>query len=393
MPSRTLLLLSVALATSALAGKEKAKAAYTAAPRVDTDSVEIRIHPSSTDIDDKDIKSDGAFKKGTQVSPGTTEVPDSPFDWYGPEVTLKEGAPVRLDICMADLQVVNKQVQEHEIPCKVKGEEVSEETLNVCPAYYYEVTWRMPTKLVATRGGEVVATGRYNAKATTGFGYNKNTGFLKRDELEAAWDPGELAQRAIVHRLDEIDEVVQSFVYTGIATEKVKLRLPRDKNHDYSEIEQAAEEAADALTAMRKGKKKPGPEAIDAAMDLFEAELAKADLSNKDARINAKAARKLNAAIAQLALYRHDHDRAKKHAEEALRMYEKESFTSNNRIAKYEALIDRIETRSGLEPGGSTKGLDKADSLLDEARRKRSPYTVVQAGSGMDACGGLGGRR
>jgi hypothetical protein len=390
MSPRPLVLLSIALTTAAVAGKETAKAVYTAAPRVQASSVEIRIHPSNTAITDKDIKSDGAFKKGTQVSPGTSELPDSPFDWYGPEVALEEGAPVRIDICIDDLQVVRKQLQQHDIPCKVKGEKVSKENLHVCPAFYYEVTWRMPTRLVATRDGEVVATARYNPPAVTGFGYNKNTGFLEQGELDAAWDPGELAQRAIVHRLDEIDDIVQSFVYTGVAEEKVRLRLPRDKDYDYSDIEKAAERAAEALDAMRKGKKKPGPKAIDDAMDLFEREIATADLSDKDARIDAKAARKLHAAVAQLALYRHDHDRALEHAERALELYQTEGFQSDTRIGQYQELIGMIEARSGLAPGGPVDDLDKADNLLDQARRKRSPYDVVVAGSGMQACGGGG---
>lgn len=389
MTFRALLLLALMITTGASANNQKAKTVYTAAPRVDAAAVEIRIYPSSTKVGDKDIKADGAVKKGTQVSPETTPVPTSPFNWFGPAVALQEGAPVRIDICMADLKVVDKQLQQHEIPCKVKGEKVSKDNLHVCPAFYYEVTWRMPTMLVASRGGEVLATARYNARATTGFGYNKNTGFLKQPELEAAWSPEELAQRAIIHRLDEIEEIVQSFVYTGVANETVRLQMPRSKDHDYSAIYQAAERAADALAAKRKEGDALDKQAIEAAIALFEAELTKADLSNKNARIDAKAARMLHAATAQLALYAYDHERALTHAEKALKLYRTEGFQNENRVQEYEALIGSIQSRSGLVPGGPTKGLAKARSLLDQARSKRSPYTVVQAGSGMDVCQGL----
>lgn len=378
------------VAPIALAGvkTERTKAAFVAQPRVQTEAVELHLHPGAIPATHNDIAPFSLPQQSTLVSPGSTEWPDSPYTFLGRDLELADGAPVTVDVCFGELEVLRKATQTHGVACKMKGADVSAETVTECPAYYYDVTYRLPVKVVARKDGAIVAEASMNEPAIFGFDYNLNGGHLKKEELDQAWDVSEFGVQAIRHRLDALHDVVQSFVSIAEAKESIVLRVPQSRQHDYEALHATTKAAADAVKNLARGKGGDADrQAIDDAIALFEQELATAEPNNKDARIDGKGARQLHASLAKLALLRFDFDKAEEHARRAKAMYATETFRSNAMEAEYEQLLTDIATRRGLQPYTQpTKGLKKAPDILADARKKAKKYKTIVPGSGMEAC-------
>ena len=204
---------------------------------------------------------------------------------------------VTIEFTFGPYKESGKATKDHKIPCVVKGQKISKETVKECPAYYYEFTYTLPYVLrITDKSGKVLLNEHHQEQATQTFGYDASgmSGFLKIQELQDAYrkaiesDKNQFAEKALVSKLEESEEKIQEAFYFSAYTQKFDIASAAGKGFDYSALDQAQTIAISGFEKVSKGDATTGRTDLEKAIATWKKEVSELNLGSENARINRK---------------------------------------------------------------------------------------------------------
>ena len=242
-----------------------------------------------------------------------------------------------------------------------------------CKQYYYKVDYQLPAVVQAVKGGEVLDTWELEADMQLQFGNeqvetqsNADGGstttirvisFSSKEALDKAYAQqagSTLARKAALVQLRRmIDSVYPRLFYLR---DELKFDLSYGKGDaaDYTETQQAAEQAAQALMN-GKFDDLAGPIAI------WENWLAKTDATDKKAAVGPNVAEGLHENMAIACAFSGDYPKAHANLDKALK-FAHQGMVNENKVARLKEFHSFID---GLEKGRASNGAAATTALVE----------------------------
>lgn len=254
-----------------------------------------------------------------------------------------------------------------------------------CKQYYYKVTYALPAVVQATKGGTVLETWELDEAMTLQFGneqvetQSKKDGgsttsvrvvnYTSREALDKAFaSSGDswLARKAAVIQLGRLADSMYPRLFAVQDEMKFDLTYGKGEATDYTETQQAAEQAA-AVLASGEYSKLAGPIAT------WEQWLTRLDASDKKAAVNPKIAEGLHENIAMASAFSGDYPKARTNLDKTL-TYAQQGMVNENNVARLKAFhtfIDDLEKSRASNGTASTSALADAPDIKQLLGRRK----------------------
>lgn len=303
-------------------------------------------------------------------------------------VAADAGPNALVTIHYGKFEIVNKTLKDHKIPCKRQGAEVNAENIQSCPAFYYEVAYKLPVVIVVKdANGKVLVTEELqdaSSTQTTTFGYDKSglTGYLKKGKLDEAYKESTVEKQAVLRSLDRCEDAVQQLFFCHYTTLYFDLGTGKG-SHDYSALDGAFKEAEAAFKKMNKDNDAAAFTAsTENAIKVWTEEVKGLDMDNKKARISKKIGFRLNMNLVYTHYFRGEYDEAMEFAIAAQKVSKKLS-----NIAFGQESVDAIkminakkaEMKSQASGAVASGELKNADVIMMQTRVKanKAPHQFI----------------
>jgi len=280
----------------------------------------ITIHSGNSDFTDKQLKGSKAKKTLRKYT-----ADDLYFSFNDLKIT-SERPDINVEIAFGKFQVLNKIEKAHEIACTYKGAKLNstkniKKNLKMCPAVYYKVEYQLPYILkVSNQSGEVLLIKEYNKKGWDTFGYDSTglTGFLKKEDLDAAYNKSDLVKikrAAYLLKIANSNTTINENIFFKEVTDKFKFGTGKSSKFDYSALTTTLEKVLNAFK-----NESEILNTLEEANILWEKEIATANLGDKKARINRKIATSIYGNLSLSNMYLNNYEKAKEYSKEYVRL-------------------------------------------------------------------------
>ncbi len=242
-----------------------------------------------------------------------------------------------------------------------------------CKQYFYKVAYELPAVVQASKGGTILETWELDAAMTLQFGneqvetQSKKDGgstttvrvvsYTSQEALEKAYASAGaswLSRKAAVIQLGRMADSVYPRLFALQEEMKFDLTSGKGEATDYTETQQAAEQAAAAL-ASGAYTTLAGPIAT------WEKWLTRLDADDKKAAVNTKIAEGLHENIAIASAFAGDYAKARTNLDKTL-VYAQQGMVNENNVARLHAFHGFI---NDLEKSRASNGTASTASLSD----------------------------
>jgi hypothetical protein len=289
-------------------------------------------------------------------------------------------------------------MKEHKIPCTIRGQKITKETLHECPAYYYERSYTLPYVIrISDKSGNVLHTEAFPGEGVQTFGYDASglSGYLKKAELESAYasqqntQPMMMASEAMGAQLDQLEPALQSMCFYTPVTRKLSISSAAGKGFDYAALETAQKLALNTFDNLKKTSAASLLTNLAPALTTWKQELATLDMKQDNSRINRSIATGLYANVALAYAYGWQLDSAAAYADKAQNLVKYAiSLNAKEDIALLSADIKerRDQVKAYQVQAKQSNEPVKAPMLMDAIRMKSKniPYTAITGKSKYD---------
>jgi hypothetical protein len=226
-----------------------------------------------------------------------------------------------------------------------------------CTQYYYMISYVLPTVVQAKNSSGVLEAWELSSEMTLSFGNeqvekHKTTdkgsstsisviNYKSEADLKSAFAAsGEaaLARKGIVVQMGKMAESIYDRLFFENQTLKLDIAYGSGKATDYTETEQAANNAVEAL-------EKSNYSSLESSVSVWNNWLAKHDKNDKKAAVNDKVAQGLHENLSIAYLFLKDFEKARNHTDSALKLAQN-GFVNQNEVKKlqeFKLFIDRQE--------------------------------------------------
>lgn len=280
----------------------------------------ITIHSGNSNFTDKQLKGNKAKKTLRKYTSD-----DLYFSFKDLKLT-SERPDINVEIAFGKFQVLNKIEKAHEIACTYKGAKLNstkniKKNLKMCPAVYYKVEYQLPYILkISNQSGDVLLIKEYNKKGWDTFGYDSTglTGFLKKEDLDVAYNKSDLAKikkTAYLEKIAKSNTIINENIFFKEVTDQFKFGTGKDNKFDYSALTTTLEKVLDAFK-----NESEILSTLEEANILWEKEIATVNLGDKKARINRKIATSIYGNLALSNMYLNNFEKANEYSKEYVRL-------------------------------------------------------------------------
>jgi len=280
----------------------------------------ITIHSGNSDFTDKQLKGNKAKKTLRKYS-----TDDLYFSFNDLKIT-NERPDINVEIAFGKFQVLNTVEKSHEIACTYKGAKLNsskniKKNLKMCPAVYYKVEYQLPYILkISNQSGDVLFIKEYNKKRWDTFGYDSTglTGFLKKEDLDIAYNKSDLAKikrAAYLLKIAKSNTTTNENIFFKEVIDQFKFGTGKSSKFDYSELTTTLEKVLDAFK-----NESEILNTLEEANILWKKEIATVNLGDKKARINRKIATSIYGNLSLSHMYLNHYEEAKEYSKEYVRL-------------------------------------------------------------------------
>jgi len=280
----------------------------------------ITIHSGNSDFTDKQLKGNKAKKTLRKYS-----TDDLYFSFNDLKIT-NERPDINVEIAFGKFQVLNKIEKAHEIACTYQGAKLNstkniKKNLKKCPAVYYKVEYQLPYILkISNQSGDVLFIKEYNKKGWDTFGYDSTglTGFLKKEDLDVAYNKSDLAKIkrvAYLLKIAKSNATTNENMFFKEVTDQFKFGTGKSSKFDYSELTTTLEKVLDTFK-----NESAILNTLEEANILWKKEIATVNLGDKKARINRKIATSIYGNLSLSHMYLNHYEEAKEYSKEYVRL-------------------------------------------------------------------------
>lgn len=227
---------------------------------------------------------------------------------------IGETGDLTIEVAFGQITFGDKTITEWKAPCVRDDGNVTKDDIKTCPAFYYNIDYSLPAAFqVINKSGEVVYGEVFELNHTTIFGKSDLNPYLSKEKLTTDYSENN-REKSVTHkihseRIEAFFETVDDILYFEKNKHAFKFGSGTGKSFDYSEQLSAMEKAVAVFDA-----ETPDFSKLDESIEVWEKEVATADIGNKDARINKKIARQLYFNLAVAYMYQNKYPEAIKYA-------------------------------------------------------------------------------
>ena len=195
---------------------------YPIVPLQDVKSYKVVINNGNIPVDLTDLKE----KKGltSKMQGWQDDINNKTPDYYSyTNFKLEPSQPdAIIEFSFGTFRQIIKETKEHKIPCVIKGQKVSKETMKECPAYFYEIKYSLPYVIrITDKKGNLILNEHNIGEGVERFGFDRSgmSGFLKKQELETAYQNAVqknqffIAEKALISKIEESEALIQGSFY------------------------------------------------------------------------------------------------------------------------------------------------------------------------------------
>ena len=350
---------------------------YPIVPLQDVKSYKVIINNGNIPVDLMDLKE----KKGltSKMQGWQDDINNKTPDYYSyTKFNLDPSQPdAIIEFSFGTFRQIVKEIKEHKIPCVIKGQKISKETMKECPAYFYEIKYSLPYVIrITDKKGNLILNEHNKEEGVDRFGFDKSgmSGFLKKQELETAYQNAIqknqffMAEKALINKIEESEALIQGSFYYSRFTEKIDIVSATGKGFEYAALDQAQASAVAAYDKLSKGDVDGAKSDFEKAYPVWKKEAATVDMGNDNARINRKIATGIYLNLTYAYLNTWELDSAGSYLSDASRVGKfsnkgEELIALSNLITKRKELLTAYKVNKGI----NGKEVD-AENLLEKIR-------------------------
>jgi tetratricopeptide (TPR) repeat protein len=262
-----------------------------------------------------------------------------------------DAATMKAEFCSGNIKIVSQKVQKGSNACKAKGGKAQ-----VIEIFYYTLGVMKPNSYLRIMDGSgsikyVKQTTRLTSGTTT-FGFKKC--YWAEPVLKSAYEKERVkfTQKTQKEEDKAALKVAKDFLNGALTftyvPQEVEVYYFKNKNHDYSDLEKAAEIAGEGYKDLKDNySDKTAQSKLKQAISMWEKALAESKPDNKEAKINKKVTMVLGENLGRAYMYLHDYDNALKAVKSALDL--QKNVSNNGTIRRKALLADILEHKKGYE--------------------------------------------
>jgi tetratricopeptide (TPR) repeat protein len=250
-----------------------------------------------------------------------------------------------------DFVVGEARLKDTKSKCLPKGGSIKD--VVEVPTYYYEIPVKTPSVIVSVKNaaGDVIFAEEVlkSADDQSLFGFDKCENWYKAT-LEKNWaEQGQEYMKngnifRIENAIEEAQNKIKSELFYELASKEIEVDWYKNKNHDYSELEEAAQIAVKGYEMFNESYNSVGAkEKLSEAITIWSKEIQNLDEDDKKARINTKVGKSIYTNMAHALMFAERFDEAAE-AIQAAQALGPKNWTNATTMAQDE-LLEQIQLR------------------------------------------------